>query len=257
NPISQEYTVMRNSLLPGLLETLSRNINRGNDEIGIFEIGKTFSFDKSNIIHEKSYLCILLRSHKRKSWIKNEEIDFYYFKGMVAEMLEKLFLEEISFKKEKHPVFYPGMCAAIMHKTKRLALVGALHPRILATIHQEERVYCLYLDLEKTQELQQDSLYYEPVSKYPASTRDLAIVIDKHVAVGDIDQVIKKVGSSLLESVDVFDVYQGDQIPEEKKSVAFSLRFRSLDDTLNDESVDMLLQQIRKKLIEEIGCDFR
>lgn len=251
NPLGQEYSVMRTTLTPAMLELLSRNINRGVDRNFAFEIGNIFipnELPVTTLPVEKKVLTLAFYGDK----------DFYYLKESVDSTLKALGLKELEYEQEKaNSTFHPGRTANVLYKGEKIGILGELHPDVTENYDISERVYLAEIDFEFVIENTNLEKQYRPLPKYPAVSRDIAVVVDKDILVGDIEKVILKHGEDLVEDIKLFDIYTGDQIEEGKKSVAFSIIYRSYTHTLKDEEINSIQDLIIKDLETSLEAKLR
>lgn len=263
NPISEEQGYMRTTLLPGLLENLLRNINRRNENLGIFELGKIYlpnGFPQQETLpQERWVLGIALRGKLGENWQdKGTEVDFYYIKGVIEMLLEKLNLQDITFKPQNsNESYHPGRTAEIYIKDKLIGIVGELHPQVAENYDLPGRNYTAELDVSQLLEIGQQDVIFKALPKYPAVNRDLAVVVQDGVTSGDLLKLIENEGGSLLARATVFDLYKGDQIPEGCKSIAFSLTFQADDRTLTDKEINDIYDKIYNALVQEYDATLR
>lgn len=247
NPLGEDYSVMRTTLIPNMMELLSRNYNYGVERAFAFEIGNMFipkEIPVKNLPIERKTLCIGMYG----------ETDYFYLKGVVEIFLERLGVTKCNYlREENHPTFHPGRTSNIIYENKVLGVMGELHPDVLENYDIDERVYIAELDFEGIVEIAKLEKKYKPLPKYPAIVRDLAIVLDEDIMFKNIEEVIWSKGEGLIEKVELFDVYTGEQIPKGKKSVAFSITYRSHERTLKDEEVS----QIHQNIVQEIEKTFK
>tara|TARA_B100002052_G_scaffold146170_1_gene133466 strand:+ start:384 stop:2408 length:2025 start_codon:yes stop_codon:yes gene_type:complete len=251
NPISQNMSVMRTSLLPGLLNTFSYNFNRGEESVKLFEIGSTFL--KGKKITQKEKLAGLVSGKVSDiHWCdENRAFDFFDIKGD----LEVLLNQDYSFTNGKLPFLHPGKTALITFKNKEIGFVGALSPNISNSLDLKQDIYYFELNLDSLP--QPHVRKYSKYSKFPIAQRDLAFLVDKQLPVSFILELAKKKAGKNLKEINLFDVYQGKGIPENKKSIAFSLFWQSMKGTLTDEEVDLIVEDISKYLSKEVKAELR
>lgn len=251
NPLGEENSIMRTTLMPNMLEALERNYSRSISAVKAFELGNTFlnEPDKEGLPRENESLCIACYGTAET---------FYTLKGAAEEILKKLGLEDRSYIAEtKMPTFHPGRTARLLTQGEEIGMIGEIHPDVMDGYHIETKVYCCELDFSRIAHLANRMRYYSALPKYPAMARDIALLVKEDVLVADIEEIIKAAGSALLESVALFDVYRGKQIPEGQKSVAFSLTYRALDRTLTDEEVVKIHSNVLKALNDNLGAALR
>ena len=251
NPISQNMSVMRTSLLPGLLNTFSYNFNRGEESVKLFEIGSTFL--KGKKITQKEKLAGLVSGKVSDiHWCdENRAFDFFDIKGD----LEVLLNQDYSFTNGKLPFLHPGKTALITFKNKEIGFVGALSPNISNSLDLKQDIYYFELNLDSLP--QPHVRKYSKYSKFPIAQRDLAFLVDEQLPVSVILELAKKKAGKNLKGINLFDVYQGRGIPENKKSIAFSLFWQSMKGTLTDEEVDLIVEDISKYLSKEVKAELR
>ena len=251
NPISQNMSVMRTSLLPGLLNTFSYNFNHGEESVKLFEIGSTFL--KGKKITQKEKLAGLVSGKVSDiHWCdENRAFDFFDIKGD----LEVLLNQDYSFTNGKLPFLHPGKTALITTKNKEIGFVGALSPNISNSLDLKQDIYYFELSLDSLP--QPHVRKYSKYSKFPIAQRDLAFLVDEQLPVSVILELAKKKAGKNLKEINLFDVYQGKGIPENKKSIAFSLFWQSMKGTLTDEEVDLIVEDISKYLSKEVKAELR
>jgi len=249
NPLGEEYSVMRTSLLPNMLEVLARNFNRNINTVKAFEIGNLFfSKGKDNLPIEKKSMVI---------GIYGEDEDFYTLKGIIEELFEKLGIKNFKFEVEStHPSYHPGRCANIVWGNHILGTLGEVHPLVLENYGLSSRIYTAEIDFNIIMQITRLDTVYKTIPKYPSTSRDIALLVKDEVTNADIIELIEKNANSILESVKLFDVYKGKQIEEGYKSMAYSLSFRAADRTLTDEEVNKVYENILSRL-EEVGAKLR
>ena len=234
NPLGEENSVMRTILTPNMMEVLARNYSRNIDKVKAFEIGNTFMANMLNedeLPDEQYSLCIGMYG-------KNE--DFFSLKGIVEELLKVLGIKGAVFEAEsEYGVYHPGRCARIAVPSGRqgaedadilydeLGIMGEIHPDVAENYGMDGvRIYCCELMFDAIMRHADTEIVYTPLPKYPSTSRDIALLVDEDMAVGKIEEVIRKHGKKILENVKLFDVYRGKQVEEGKKSVAFTLTYR-------------------------------
>ncbi|WP_026477051.1 phenylalanine--tRNA ligase subunit beta [Alkaliphilus transvaalensis] len=251
NPLGDETSVMRTSLLPNMLEVLSRNINRKVEEARAFEIGSIFipqREGKDQLPYEVSNLVIGMYGQE----------DFYSLKGVIEGLFNRLGISGLDFEVEKnHPTYHPGRTANILVGNHIVGIMGELHPQVMENYDLSKRCYLAELDFNLMIQFTRVDTMYKPLPKYPAMTRDLAIVVNESVMVKEIEKIIQQQGGDLLESFQLFDVYRGNQVAEGSKSVAYTITYRHMERTLTDEEVNKVQEAIMTSIKEEIGGTLR
>lgn len=251
NPLGEDYSVMRTTLIPNMLELLSRNFNRDIEECYLYEIGNIFipkELPVKTLPWEKKILSFGVYGKK----------DFYYLKEVINKTLDRLGITNIEYIREaNNPTFHPGKTAKIILDGEELGIIGEAHPDVSKNYNISSKVYLSQLDFNKIIEKTKLDIKFKELPKYPSMLRDMAILIQKDVLVGEIEKTILKHGKDLIEKVELFDIYTGDQIPESKKSVAYSITYRAMDRTLRDEEVNKVQDSIIKDLTNIFDAELR
>lgn len=251
NPLGEDYSVMRTTLIPNMLELLSRNYNRGVSYCAVYEIGNTFTakeFPIKELPQEKKILSLGVYGGK----------DFYYLKEVVDKTLDRLGIKGIEYiREEDNLTFHPGRTAKLILNGEEIGILGEIHVDVAENYDIQDRVYIAQLDFDKIVELTNLEIKYKPLPKYPSMLRDLALVVKEDVLVGDIQKIISRHGEGLIEKIELFDIYTGNQIPEGMKSVAYSITYRSYDRTLRDDEVNNIQQAIIEDLENTFDAKLR
>ena len=265
NPLGEENSVMRTILTPNMMEVLARNYSRNIDKVKAFEIGNTFMANMLNeeeLPDEQYSLCIGMYG-------KND--DFFSLKGIVEELLKVLGIKGAVFEAEsEYGVYHPGRCARIAVPSGRqgaedadilydeLGIMGEIHPDVAENYGMDGvRIYCCELMFDAIMRHADTEIVYTPLPKYPSTSRDIALLVDEDMAVGKIEEVIRKHGKKILENVKLFDVYRGKQVEEGKKSVAFTLTYRDKDKTLTDDEVAAVHNDVLNALKDKLNAVLR
>ncbi len=249
NPLGDEYSVLRTQLITSMLTVLSTNINRKITEGRFFELGKLF-IPKSLPLTEQP-----IEAPALSIGIYGKDEDFFTLKGIIEDIM-KLFGAHTQYERSAEPFLHPGRQATVKANNQVAAVLGEVHPSVAATYGIENRVYVAEIKLDVLYSINKRKTVYKPLPKFPAVERDFAMLCDKDIPVGKLEQAIISGGSRLLEKVELFDVYSGSQIPEGKKSVAYSVTLRSAEGTLTDEQIDSTCSRIIAKL-EAVGAELR
>lgn len=250
NPLGEDQSIMRTTLIPSMLEVLARNINRGVESFGAFEAAMVFlpeQYPLTELPHQPMRLCIGLYGGG----------DFYTLKGIVESVMDAAGINGVSFFPARRGTFHPGRTAEIRFADDIIGVMGEVHPDVLERFDVDQRLYLAELDLDAL--LSKGSLerIYTPLPKFPAIQRDIAVVVEKGVLSKDIEDVIKKNGGKLIEEIRLFDVYEGAQIPKGYKSIAYSIKYRASDRTLTDDEVDKIQHRIIEALSKSLGAQLR
>ena len=249
NPLGDEYSVLRTQLITSMLTVLATNINRKITEGRFFELGKLF-IPKSLPLTEQP-----IEAPALSIGIYGKDEDFFTLKGIIEDIM-KLFGAHTQYERSAEPFLHPGRQATVKANNQVAAVLGEVHPSVAATYGIDTRVYVAEIKLDVLYSINKRKTVYKPLPKFPAVERDFAMLCDKDIPVGKLEQAIISGGSRLLEKVELFDVYSGSQIPEGKKSVAYSVTLRSAEGTLTDEQIDSTCSRIIAKL-ESVGAELR
>ncbi|MCR4943745.1 MAG: phenylalanine--tRNA ligase subunit beta [Clostridium sp.] len=250
NPLGEDFSVMRTSTYPSMMDSLSRNYSRSNEYARLFEIGKVYikNEDENALPTEKNTLSIGMYGN----------CDFLDLKGVVENVLDRLGIAKAKFVREsENPTFHPGKTAGITLRGKNAGVFGEIHPDVEENYDIETRCYVAELDLDVLFDAADVKRSYTPIPKFPAATRDIAILVDDEVLVGDIEDIIKRTGGQLVEKVSLFDIYKGAQIPEGKKSIAYAIVYRDAKKSLTDKDVNKVHAKILKNLENKLGAELR
>lgn len=251
NPLGEDYSIMRTLSLDGMLTSLATNASHRNKNVRLYEMG--------NIYLPKALPLTELPEERMKFTLgMYGDGDFFTLKGVVEELFETLGLagKEEYIPTKEIPFLHPGRQAEVVIGEEQIAYLGEIHPEVADNYGIKQRVYVAVIDIPILVEKATFDRKYESIAKFPAMKRDLSMTVSKDIFVGQIEAIIKKNGGKLLESVELFDVYEGDQIEKGKKSVAYSLTFRAKDRTLEEAEVNKVVDKVLKKL-GELGAELR
>jgi len=255
NPISADLSVMRVSLLPGLVNALRYNQNRQQSRVRLFETGLRFLKEGDNISQEPMLAGLIAGTRDPENWAdKSTPLDFYDAKGDVESLLARVGAD-FSFKPGTHPAMHPGQCARIERNGELVGFVGALHPALLNSLNLNGPVFIFELCLALVTEGKLPS--FKGFSKYPGTRRDLAVVVDKQVLFAEIEAQVRKVAGQWLTQVRLFDVYEGAHIEDGKKSVALGLVWQHPERTLQEEEITSAFEAVIRELEKEFGALLR
>ena len=250
NPLGEEYSTMRSQLVTSMLTVLATNYNRKNETVRFFEVSKLFYPRSLPLTEQPDEIPALALG------VYGKEEDFFTLKGIVETVLAQ-FGAKAEFVRSAEPYLHPGRQASVILAGEVVGTFGEVHPDTAAAYDLDTRAYVAEIHLQPLfAAADKVRVLYKPLPRFPAVERDLALLCDEDLPVAEIQKVIVKAGGKLLETVTLFDVYQGAQIAAGKKSVAFSLYFRSADSTLSDADIDPLLNKIFERL-QEKGCTLR
>ncbi len=241
NPLGEDTSVMRTTTIPSMLEIISRNYNNRNPEFWSYEVGIEYIPTKENELP--------IEKKKLTMGLYGNTADFYTLKGMVEVLLDKLQIVDWDIKAcTDRAVFHSGRCAVIEKDGVKIGILGEISPMVTENYGIGTKTYVAKLDMKNLFELQNAEKTYKHLPKYPASTRDLSLICDEKLPIISIEKAIKSSVGKILESVELFDVYQGEQIEKGKKSVSYSLVLRSQDATLTDEEADGAMKRALAEL---------
>ena len=264
NPISTDRAVLRHSLLSSVLEIGARN-SRYQDRIAIFEIGDIFLASENGVLPDELTRLAIVLSGPRYAphWSNPNEddlLDFFDLKGVLEGLFAELQLA-VGFEAANHPSFSPGQAARLRLGDAVLGTMGTLHPQVASAygfrVQRQQPILAADIDLELLLSELQSARVFEPVSPYPAVREDLAVIVDRHIPEDEVANQLRQAGGFLLRDVELFDLYEGQQIPAGKKSLAYHLTFQSPSKTLTDKEVSKQRQRILSQLEQRLGAQLR
>ncbi len=254
NPLGEDTSVMRTSLLPSMLCVLAGNYNNRNESAFLFEAAREY-IPHGDVLPEES--------ERIAFGCYGKDYDFYSLKGVIEELFEMMGIDDVEYEPctddslfGEFYAFHPGRCAAAVKNGKALGIFGELHPHTLENYEIGVKAYAAKLNVPEMMSESVSCRSYKPMPKFPAATRDLAVVVDEDVPAAHIEKAIRSAVGNILESVKLFDVYRGKQIADGKKSVAYSIVMRSHEGTLTDEQAENAMKKVLKKL-SELGAEIR
>ena len=249
NPLGEDTSCMRTTTLPSILEVLARNWNYRNKDVKLYEFAKIYKKRDDGLADEPKVLTL---------GAYGGDMDFYSLKGTVEELCDALRIKDVEYVPVKdNPSYHPGRCAAFYAGGRCLGVFGQLHPLVAKNYGVRDELYAAEIDFAAMFESRTTEIYYAPLPRFPAVMRDISVVCDDAVTAGELSKCIKRAGGEYLESVEVFDVYKGANIPEGKKSVSFSLAIRSDEQTLTDSHAEEAVAAILSALEKEYGAVMR
>ncbi len=257
NPLGEDTSVMRTTIIPSVLEVVARNYSYRNPECYVFEMGNEYIPVEGEVLPNEPVRLGF------GFYDTTDKADFYTLKGMADGLLNAVGAEEAEYERPgddcefaEVSAFHPGRCAVIKVDGKQVGIIGELHPKVMENYGIEARTYIGKINIPELMELSCDTKTYKPLPKFPASTRDLSVVCDEELPAAELEKAIKKAVGGILESVTLFDVYRGEQIEAGKKSVSYSISMRSLEGTLTDDQADKAMEKAIKELAA-IGAELR
>lgn len=259
-PMSEERSQLRLSIIPHLLEVVSHNLARQIDSVATYEVGSVFlSQPNSELPAEKEHLAAAITGSWLASTWQGEKktVDFYVLKGILEGLFEQLGLESrTSFLQARVEGMHPGRTATIILDNKEIGFIGQVHPNVQKELDLTD-TFVFELSLVDVLNANVEEIHYQPIPKYPSMTRDIALVVDKTVAAGDMKQVIVEAGGKLLRDVSIFDLYEGERMEPGKKSVAYSIRYFDPERTLTEEEVTKVHNKVLQAVAEKFNATLR
>ena len=250
NPLGEDTSVMRTTALPSMLGVLSTNLSRRNMEAKLYEMATVYKKQPGKVLADERTVLTL--------GAYGGDVDFFALKGAVEALLCAARTPDVRFTADTETAaFHPGRCAAVWSGDTRLGTLGQIHPDVCAAYGLDGATYCAEIDVVLLHDLEGAEPVYTPLPRFPAITRDIAVVCDAAVPVGELTECIRKAEKNVLRGVKLFDVYTGVGIPEGKKSVAFSLTLRSDDGTLTDDHAEEAVRAVLDALRESFGAVIR
>ena len=263
NPLTDEYPLVRTSLIASVLENAVRNISRKNEDLKLFDIAPVFypkQLPLTELPTEAVKIAGLMCGHRYPlGWNNdnNAQIDFYDAKGIVEEYLDKITVNRYTVEAGEHYAMHPGKTALFKKGKEVIAAVGELHPKIAENMGITKKCYIFDMDVDVLMKYISKKITIEQLPKFPGITRDLAMLVDANVTEAEIERVISKNAGNLFKGVTLFDVYTGKQVEEGKKSIAFTMQFQSNERTLTDKEVDEAFQNILAAVQKEFNAELR
>ena len=252
NPFTEEAALLRTTLLSSVLENVARNFARKNEDVRLFEVAPIFlpkSLPVTELPNEVQKLCgVIMGRREPKGWAQNSaEVDYYDVKGIVEELFAKLFIERYTVEAGEHYAMHPGKTAFFKKGREILATLGEIHPAVTESLGINKKIYAFECDIATLMKCASKKFSFETLPKYPAITRDLAILVE----------VIAKSAGKFFDGVTLFDVYKGERIAADKKSLAFTIKFQSDERTLKDEEADDAFKNILSTLEKTFAAELR
>ncbi len=249
NPLGEDTSIMRTTILPSMLEIVTRNYNYRNKSVRLYELGKIYKPRADGLADEPKVLAL---------GAYGDGIDFFSFKGTVEGILREAKVSDVRFDIcQDNPAYHPGRCALVYAGDRLLGVFGQIHPLVALGYGIEAEVYAAELSFEALYEVRGGKPEYQPLPKFPAATRDIAVVCAEPVTVGALESCIRDAAGGLLREVTLFDIYRGPGILPGCKSVAFSLVLRADDRSLTSEEADAAMQSIVGALADKLDAHLR
>ena len=254
NPLSEDYQIMRATTIPSMLQMLANNNDKKNEEVRLYDLSRNYrdinnQIEKGEIPLEETILTI---------GMYGENEDFYTIKGLVENILEAVSVDRYTVEKEtKNTSYHPGRTANCKLGNDIIATIGEIHPTVLHNYGIEKRAYLAEINVTKLVKYSRENKKYTEIPKFPASQRDLAIVVDEKIEVSQIERILVRKGKKLLENIKLFDIYRNDKLGQNKKSIAYRLTFRDKKKTLKEEEINEIMEQIIAQLEKELKAEIR
>lgn len=250
NPLGEDTSVMRTTIIPSICEVLARNYNYRNAECAIFELANEYIPVEGEVLPNEPHRLGM-------GMYGDNDVDFYDIKGIVEGLMDRLGAIDVEFERPEEntifdevSAFHPGRVAVVKVSGEEVGIFGELHPDVLENYSIGKRAYVGKINITELMEKCEPQKTYKPLPKFPATTRDLSLICDDSIPVAKIEKAIKTAVGNILEKITLFDVYKGQQIEEGKKSVSYSISMRSHDGTLTDEQADKAMDKALKSLKE-------
>ena len=253
NPLGEEFSLMRTSMMPTVMQSIATNYNKKNKDVALFEMGKTYIDEEENIAKGE----VATETEQIAFALYGKNADFYVVKGIIENILQISNIAKYQLARETEINLHPGRSAKILIGKDRIASFGEVHPEVLENYGIDEKVYYAVIDVEKFAKYGKNNKKYTPIPKYPAVERDIALVVDEDIEVGQIESIISKKAKNILEKAELFDVYRSEKLGQNKKSVAYELIFRAPDRTLTDDEIKNTMEVITKELQATLGAELR
>ncbi len=248
NPLGDDTAYMRTTLVPHMLSVVSLNQNKKNNDLQLFETSRVYHPVKGEPLPKEIPTLAMAVSGSK---------DFFDLKGTVENLVSLLSGKQTVCRRSEEPYLHPGISADLFVEEEKIGVLGRVHPEVMKSFEIPQNTVIAHIDLRKLFEIKKEEVKYRNLPKFPAATRDLAVIVSREVGAGDMMQAIRQAGGKRLEQVGLFDVYEGDKIGQGKKSVAFSISLRSSEGTMTDEEVERIMKKILKALEAEFEASLR
>jgi len=250
NPLGEDTSIMRTTVLPSMLEILTRNYNYRNKAAKLYEIGRIYlPGGEDGLANEAKMLSI---------GAYGSDMDFFAMKGVIEAVMDSIRAKDVRFEAvNDNPSYHPGRCASVWSGSDCIGVFGQIHPLVAQNYGVDAELYCAELSFDELMLARGADAEYVPLPKFPAMTRDIAVVCEEKVTVGQLEAAIRKGAKKLLKDVALFDIYRGKGVDEGKKSVAFNLVLRADDRSLTSEEADTEVKSILETLEQDLGAVLR
>ncbi|MGE5677654.1 MAG: phenylalanine--tRNA ligase subunit beta [Pseudomonadota bacterium] len=251
NPLGEDQSIMRTTMIPNMLDVVSRNYNKKVADGQFFELSKIYMPDpssKEGLANEKETLTV---------GMYGEGVDFFDLKGVIENLLEEMNITNYRILSSNNDSMHPGRTAELLINNRRIGCLGEVHPDVLDKFDIPVRVYVAELNFEEIIKQSDMNIKYRTLPKYPSVARDIAIVVTEEITAGQVEEIIRNKGGRLIEEVKLFDIYRGSQIEEGYKSMAYSIVYRSDEKTLSEEDITKVHNKIVNSLVNQVGAALR
>lgn len=257
NPLSSEQEVLRNSLLAPALKVINSNLNRKINQIKLFEIGNIYEKHKNKFI-ENEFLSIAFVGDAVRNWQeKNRKINFYDIKGIVETILSSFGINGYVVKRNGSDYLESAKAASVFFNDVCLAEFGKINKTVLKNFDISEQVYFAQININEICKNKNEEYRFISIPKFPSVVRDIALVIKKDIQAKKAIEIVKDIAGEMAINIEIFDVYTGDQVPEDSKSLAFSIEYQNPKSTLTEEQVNKIHSKVQNKLISDLGGSLR
>jgi phenylalanyl-tRNA synthetase beta chain len=261
NPLTEDSSVMRTSLIPGLMETARYNLSYKNANLKIFELKKVYlAVEGERLPKEVKFIAgVAMGMDGDLHWASSARaVDFYDIKGCLEDLFESLQIKGVKFvRTEEIPYLHPGKSSKVIREEETLGVLGEVHPHVLSEYKIPGKAYLFEIDFDRIVRYAEAGKRFRPLPRFPAVYRDLSLVVEDHLEAEKVEEAIRLLRQPLIDEVMLFDVYQGDPVPRGKKSVAYRIRYQSSDRTLTDDEVNQYHERVISKLKEIFKAELR
>lgn len=261
NPLTEEQSIMRTSLVPAMLETVARNLSYRSHDLSLFELRPVFTVQQGKVQPIESLRICAAITGKREieGWSQSDaDVDYYDLKGTVESVCQQLNVAPLRAELDgQQPYLHPGKSCRLYHDNTLLGVMGEIHPQVQENYDIDQVVYLVDLDMSALQSIKKIEKSFKPISRFPDSYRDSAFLFDEDVSAQQLFEVLAKVKVKNLDDVTLFDLYSGKGVPEGKKSLAIRARYRSMDKTFTDDEINAMHAKIVKSLQKNLGAEIR
>lgn len=261
NPISEEFPDMRTTLVPSILETARKNRAQKNTDLALFEVAAVYEPKElpitDYVFHHQMACGLMSGNADEPTWSgEKRQVDFYDVKGVLEGLFASLGIEKYEIQRASETYLHPGVSAAYLVDGKKVAVFGEVHPKVVKAYNLAKETFIFEVDLQAILETARKGIQYKDISKFPGVNRDLAVVAPKTLPCADIEAMIRQRGGKLLQTVRLFDVYEGQHIAKDFRSLAYNLYFQAMDHTLEEQEVESAIKKMLHGL-NSLGCTLR